>query len=86
MSDLKLIVAALAKNHGVTQEKAKALVEDFLGAVENTVKEKGELAIHKFGRFHVKEHKGVKANRGFLGPVDTGPFKVVKFKAYFEAK
>lgn len=85
MSDLKLIVAALAKNHGITQEKAKALVEDFLGAVENTVKEKGELAIHKFGRFHVKEHKGVKA-RGFLGTVDTGPFKVVKFKAYFETK
>lgn len=54
------LIAALAERHGLKQEEATNLVEQFFGAIKGALVANGRVEIRGFGSFSMREYKGYK--------------------------
>lgn len=78
----KEVVAKIAAEHKITQEKAEAILKSFFLITKTVVKNGGEIQFRNFGKFHLfKKGESMGWNPGENRMVVRPPKDFAKFKA-----
>ncbi|WP_028322561.1 HU family DNA-binding protein [Desulfatiglans anilini] len=86
MNKLELI-AALAEEEGLTQEKAKEIVNAFFGEIESAMIEGERIELRGFGSFKMKDYDGYQGRNPKSGElIQIAPKRLPFFKVGKELK
>ena len=82
---IKQVVDALREQHELTEDKARAVFETVLEAIEAGLFDDGEIRLRSFGRFHIVQRAERKGRNFQTGEtIVIPPYKEIEFEAYEE--
>jgi DNA-binding protein HU-beta len=82
---IKQVVDALREQHDMTEEKARAVFETVLEAIEAGLFDDGEIRLATFGRFYIVD-RAARVGRNFQTGerIEIPPYREIEFEAYSE--